>query len=554
MMPRLLPRHSAPHTDGPPRRGMVLIIVMIVIVIVSLAGFSFAALMFTEHKAVALHGDELQLANAVDSGEELLKSILAQPRHQRELAGGTDDNPEMFRAVSLTTGDESSRQALFDVVSPRLEDDETVGLRFGIEDESGRLNLAVLDAWDKQQPGSARRSLMNLPGMTESAADSILDWIDADTQPRAQGAEEEYYAGLEPSYQPRNAPPQSLEELLLVKDVSRELLFGGDTDRNYRVDEYESQTTANNASSTATRASRPWASYLTVYSAEGNMSRQGRPRVNLNDGNLRRLHQSLSVLLDPQSSRFIIAFRQYGPHTGTDLASSSDGLALDLTKPPRFRIGSIFDLIGTRVAIPVSSKEKPPNSSKEKPAKILVSPFRDDRESMRIALPKLLDLTTVSDAPVTVGRVNVNLAPQAVLVGVPGIDDALAEQIVSARQAQRGQDKPETRDAVWLLTDGLVDLAKMKALEPYVTGGGDVFRGQIVGCFSGADRSPTARVEVIIDATTNQPRRLCREDLRMLGRGFSLDELGGRDEVGGSHSASLQHQNSKRPSFDSEKR
>ncbi|MEX2287115.1 MAG: hypothetical protein WD648_08505 [Planctomycetaceae bacterium] len=546
MMPRFLPHRSAHHADGSPRRGMVLIIVMIVIVIVSLAGFSFAALMFTERKAVALHGDELQLVNAVDSGEELLRSILAQPRHERELAGGTDDNPELFRAVSLAASDESSRQALFSVVSPRVEDDETVGLRFGIEDESSRLNLAVLDAWEKQQPGSARRALINLPGMTESAADSILDWIDADTQPRAQGAEEEYYAGLEPSYQPRNAPPQSLAELLLVKDATRELLFGGDADRNYRVDEYESQTTVNNAMSAATHASRPWASYLTVYSAEGNMSRQGRPRVNLNDGNLGRLHQSLSVLLNPQSSRFIIAFRQYGPHKGNEATVVDDGLALDLSHPAKFRIASVFDLIGARVAIPASSKEKP--------AKILASPFRDDRESMRIALPKLLDLTTVSDASVTVGRVNVNRAPQAVLAGVPGIDDALAEQIVSARQAQRGQDEPVSRDAAWLLAEGLVDLAKMKALAPYVNGGGDVFRAQIVGCFAGADRSPTARVEVIIDATTGQPRRLCREDLRMLGRGFSLDELGGRDDVGGRQSASLPRQNSKRASFHSEQR
>src|SRR6185503_1967084 len=120
-------------------------------------------------------------------------------------------------------------------------------------------------------------------------------------------------------------------------------------------------------------------------------------------------------------------------------------------------------------------------------------------------------------------------ASQVVLAGIPGIDNALAEQIVSARQSHRGQEENQSPAAAWLLIEGLVDLAKMKALEPYVTGGGDVFRAQIVGLFSGADRSPTARVELIIDATTGQPRRLCREDLRMLGRGFSLDELGGRE-------------------------
>ena len=68
--------------------------------------------------------------------------------------------------------------------------------------------------------------LMGLPGMTDDVADNILDWIDADDTARPNGVESQYYGQLNPPYQPRNGPPTSIEELLLVKGVTPELLFG----------------------------------------------------------------------------------------------------------------------------------------------------------------------------------------------------------------------------------------------------------------------------------------------------------------------------------------
>ncbi len=80
---------------------------------------------------------------------------------------------------------------------------------------------------------------MNLPNMDETAADSILDWIDPDDQARDQGAESEYYAGLSPPLRPRNGVPPNLEELLLVKGVTRTRLLGPDLDGNFRVDAFQ---------------------------------------------------------------------------------------------------------------------------------------------------------------------------------------------------------------------------------------------------------------------------------------------------------------------------
>jgi len=65
----------------------------------------------------------------------------------------------------------------------------------------------------------------------------------------------------------------------------------------------------------------------------------------------------------------------------------------------------------------------------------------------------------------------------------------------------------------------------MKALFPFVTCGGDVYRAQVVGFFD--DYGPVARAEVVIDATSDPPRQVYYKDLRLLGRGFSIDELRG---------------------------
>ena len=57
--------------------------------------------------------------------------------------------------------------------------------------------------------------------------DSILDWIDPDDATRPAGAETDYYLGQLPSYNAKNAPIDNLDELQLVKGVTRDMFNGG---------------------------------------------------------------------------------------------------------------------------------------------------------------------------------------------------------------------------------------------------------------------------------------------------------------------------------------
>ncbi|OHB70461.1 MAG: hypothetical protein A2V70_11315 [Planctomycetes bacterium RBG_13_63_9] len=143
---------------------------------------------------------------------------------------------------------------------------------------------------------------------------------------------------------------------------------------------------------------------------------------------------------------------------------------------------------------------------------------------MREYLPKLLDHATIDKSKVIRGRINVNEAPRAVLLAVPGLDGALVEQIVTARGRAATLDDPSRRHTTWLLTEGLVDLPRMKDLMSYLTAAGDVYRAQFVAYFDAP--GPSDRVEVVIDATWSPPRRVYWKSLRLLGRGYPLKFLG----------------------------
>lgn len=58
--------------------------------------------------------------------------------------------------------------------------------------------------------------------------DALVDWLDADDEALDRGAESSYYRSLDPPYVCKNGPVQSLEELLLVKGMTPEILYGNE--------------------------------------------------------------------------------------------------------------------------------------------------------------------------------------------------------------------------------------------------------------------------------------------------------------------------------------
>jgi general secretion pathway protein K len=92
-----------------------------------------------------------------------------------------------------------------------------------IQDESGKIPVNSVSP-------EQLRSLMEATGIgkpdSEILTDSIIDWRDADSNPRPNGAEDEYYQSLNPPYKARNGRIDTIEELLLMRGMTAEYFYG----------------------------------------------------------------------------------------------------------------------------------------------------------------------------------------------------------------------------------------------------------------------------------------------------------------------------------------
>ena len=522
------------------RQGSILMVVLIVVMVVSLGAYSFSAMMLAHHETALLSSNNQQTRWLVDSGIDTIRVHLSLTETERVESGGNYDNPMLFQAVNIIADPDPTAAGNFTIVSPAINSDGyTAGIRYGLENESARLNLNALILADTYAENGGRTMLMALPGMTEYVADAIMDWIDEDDDTREYGAEYDYYQGLSSPYTPTNGPFNTVEELLLVQGVSPQLLFGADVNRNGMVDTHEqaalsavqqiADLTASAESAADSMVSgsleRGWSSYLTLYSQENNLNINGEPRINFNDEDLTKLHQDLSAVFSVDVANFVILYRQ-----GLPTAGSSDGIPIpaaayqvDLTIPAEQEINQILELIGI-------SLEGEPAEAGEDPI-IIQSPW--PLETFGIYIDNLMDDASTNANATIPGRLNINAAPRTLLQGVPGLNSEAIDRIVQERFTDPTQDTSNyTRHETWLVKNLIVTLEQMKLLQPFITGNGDVYRAQIIGYYEGGKAS--SRAEVVIDSTTVTPRIRLWRDLSHLGRGYPLEVLGYQYRTGDS--------------------
>ena len=536
-----LTRCTHPVSPAALRQGIVLVIVLIVISVLSLAAYTFCDLMVTQKQATNLSTQQIQTRWLVDAGMDHVRSYLMQ---SKELQTGHYDNPPDFQAKTVIPDLNAAPDSLiahhgnFTVIANKVDDEGSLaGIRYGLEDESTRLNINLLLTADKALPNGGRTLLMALPGMDmiedpESIADAIMDWIDEDDEPREYGAEFDYYQALQPPYAPKNGPLETVEELLLVRGMTPELLFGTDLNRNGFLDEISATGEAGmsnplsmgssgmgmaaGATGTATMDTtgmdRGWSGYLTLHSKEKNVNAQGEPRIYLNSDDLSQLHEDLKNVFSGEAANFIIAYRQTSEdYDGDEEGISASEVKLDLNQEPKREISQVLDLIGKQVTV-----------TSEGRTEVLRCPFEEDKIITYITA--LMDGVTAVESPFIPGRININQAPRSILMGIPGMNEDIVEQIITQRQLEPDPDDPSQQHETWLMTSLIVTLDEMKQLIPFITTRGDVHRAQIVGYYE--DGGVTSRAEVIFDATGEIPRIVFWRDISHLGKGYSIDLLG----------------------------
>jgi DNA uptake protein ComE-like DNA-binding protein len=282
-----------------------------------------------------------------------------------------------------------------------------------------------------------------------------------------------------------------------------------------------------------------------VYSAESNLRADGGARINVNQPLLTSLYDELQEQYGDEIATFIVAFRMSGavePVSDGGQATTGDqstdeaikGVAedvakglfksggdtsvtrggMDLSAGGKVNFVSLYELIDAQVEATVN----------QKPA-VLSSPWSSDNLQSDWAM--VADGLTLSDATSIDGRININQARREVLLGIPGITEEMVDAIVSQTQVASSGVVVDDRKSTtaWLLTDGIMDLPTLVAMDKFMTARGAVQRVQSVGFF--ASGGPVARVEAVIDGSQSPPRIVYRRDLSSLGPGYSADELTG---------------------------
>lgn len=273
-------------------RAVILPVVLFVLLLLGLLGAMFSFRIHADVSATRVMGDRLQTRLAAEAGVEAVKLMLRTARFD---PAQWYNNPEAFHRIlvwaygadrsAAGTNEEfkDTKAYRFSIVADDPTDDEKY-IRFGITDEASKLNLntathgQLLALVERVVAGLSDGDTLDPRGIV----DAIVDWRDQDSTPTGEAGDTEdaYYRLLDKPYRVKNGPFSTVEELLLVKGVTGQVLFGEDFDRNGLLtpneDDGDKTFPPDNEDGILNRGLYP---YLTVLSYDYNTSNDNRPRV-----------------------------------------------------------------------------------------------------------------------------------------------------------------------------------------------------------------------------------------------------------------------------------
>ena len=341
------------------------------------------------------YGDRIQAHYLAVAGIEKAKALLFQDarertRSHRHHSGALYNAPDQFRDIAFGRGH-------FRVFRAGRED-EGGGVIYGISDEESRLNVNV----------ASLQELGKLDAMTPDIAAAIVDWRDEDNQVTPGGAELEYYASLQPPYQPRNGPLQTVRELLMVRGVTHELLLGQDAGQGGQPEAMRDNEGA------VANLDTGWAGLLTADSSVKDITAGGGDRVNIQTADEHSLTGVRGITTD--IARAIVAYR--GQHRFETIADLLDVTAAQNRNQSGPRPG------GDSTA---QDQSAPPAGAP--------SAAQGPKVVSQDLLMEVADDLTVNDGGDMTGAVNVNTASLDVLLCLPGVSRELAQAVISYRQS-----------------------------------------------------------------------------------------------------------------------
>ncbi len=437
---RCFPKHRASVLVG-----LLWCIALLSLVVVSVLHTSRVDLMAGKN-----YGDRIQAHYLALAGIEKAKALLYQNAHDRSRSaknhsGELYNSPDQFRDVSLGRGKFR--------VFRRGRQDEGGGVIYGVSDEESRLNVN----------SASMQQLTNLSHMTVDIAAAILDWRgqanNSGGNPAGVGANAEYYLSLQPPYQPRHAALQTIRELLLVRGVSRDLLFGSDKHQNGLLPaagDGEDDSLSGNLSADTDAG---WAGVLTVSSTEKNVNAAGQDRVNVQSADENALTGVKGI--NSSMARAIISYRGQN-----QFQSIADLLDVTAQQNQGQNSGGNQNTSGRS-----QSGNQNSSSGSNSGSNSGGSGSSGNKVISQDVFLELADDVTIVDSKDLSGLININTAGLDVLQCLPGVDRNLAQAIIGYRQSSG-----YFSNAAELLRVGGMTSQIFKQVAPLVTARSETFR------------------------------------------------------------------------------
>ncbi len=208
-------RHSFRHRT----QGSVLIIVMWVSLGLVSVTLYFAHSMYFEFKAAGNVYEGHQAQQAIDGALRYATYLLANLEEP-----GTLPEVDTYVAEQALIG-----EATFWYIGRGQESSIAATPVFSLVDEGSKLNLNL----------ATQEMLEYLPNMSADFAAAIVDWRDEDDEASENGAEGDAYGRLNPPRQIKNAPFDTVDELMLVYGADPLLVYGEDANYNGILDTNE---------------------------------------------------------------------------------------------------------------------------------------------------------------------------------------------------------------------------------------------------------------------------------------------------------------------------
>jgi general secretion pathway protein K len=200
------------------RSGIALVIVMISVFVLTILAAGFAFSMKVETKLAQHANNETELQWIGRSGVQYAQWVLS-------LHGNCPLEPYDSLNQAWATG---TAGGLCATNAGMTE------IRSRVELGNGYFTWKIIDMERKWNINLANEFLLQQamllmgadPSEMTPVINSILDWIDPDNNARIQGTESQFYESLEPPYEAKNGPIDSLSELLLIRGVTQDLFWG----------------------------------------------------------------------------------------------------------------------------------------------------------------------------------------------------------------------------------------------------------------------------------------------------------------------------------------